>query len=316
MYDVFDGDRALVLDGGLSTELERRGHDISGQLWSARLLLDAPDAVVDVHRAFLDAGADIVTTASYQASPQGFARAGIDADLGEQLIRRSVELARRAVTESGRAATDAGSGRVALVAGSVGPYGAMLANGSEYTGDYGPDVDLAVLRAFHRPRLELLVEAGADLLAVETLPSLVEVEAVLAELDRLGHPAWVSLTTVTTPDGAVVTRRNEPAAAAFAQAGAVKAVRAVGVNCTEPAGVGAAVELAARESGLPAAVYPNSGEGWDAVARAWTPTPPTGGLLLGDVTGWVASGARVVGGCCRVGPEQIAAIASHLAPPT
>jgi homocysteine S-methyltransferase len=284
-------DRPLVLDGGLSTELERRGHDISGRLWSAQLLLDAPDAITTAHRAFLDAGADIITTASYQASPEGFARAGFDAATGLNLIRRSVTLAQRAVQESGRAA---------LVAGSVGPYGAMLADGSEYTGAY--DVGVPELRAFHRPRLELLAEAGVDLLAVETVPSLAEVEALLAELDRLGHPAWLSLTSSGSE-----TRRGEPVAEAFAMAKSVPSVIAVGANCTEPAGIGATVALAVEASGKPGVVYPNSGEGWDALNRVWTPAS-TKGSLIGDVSGWVAAGARIIGGCCRVGPDQVRAI--------
>ncbi|MBT0772609.1 homocysteine S-methyltransferase [Kineosporia sp. J2-2] len=294
MSDVLSGGRVLVLDGGLSTELESRGHDISGRLWSAQLLMDAPDAVVAAHRAYLDAGADIVTTASYQASPEGFARAGVDLATGSGLIRQSVLLALRAVEESGRPA---------LIAGSVGPYGAMLADGSEYTGDYG-DVGVDELRAFHRPRLELLAEAGVDLIAAETVPSLAEVEALLAELDRLGHPAWISLTTVGSR-----TRRGEPAAEAFALAASVPSVIAVGVNCTSPVGIGETVAVAHEASGKPVAVYPNSGEGWDAGRRAWTPAPPSQGLLLGDVDGWVTSGAQIVGGCCRVGPEQIRAIA-------
>ncbi|GLY27076.1 homocysteine S-methyltransferase [Kineosporia sp. NBRC 101731] len=295
MIDLMD--RPLVLDGGLSTELESRGHDISGTLWSAQLLLDAPDAVVDAHRAFLDAGADIVTTASYQASAEGFSRAGIPFATGQELIRRSVELARRAVEESGREA---------LVAGSVGPYGAMLANGAEYTGDYG-SVGVDELRDFHRPRLELLAEAGVDVLAVETIPSLAEVEALLAELDRLGHPAWLSLTT----DG-LLTRRGEPAGEAFSMATSVSSVIAVGVNCTDPSGVGLAVDLAVEFGGKPGVVYPNSGEGWDAVHRAWLPASQ--GLLLGDVDGWLRSGARIVGGCCRVTPDQIRSIADVVRP--
>ncbi len=253
--------------------------------------------MVEAHRAFLDAGADIITTASYQASPEGFARAGFDAATAAELIRLSVQLAQQAIEASGRPA---------LIAGSVGPYGAMLANGAEYTGDYG-SVTLADLRAFHRPRLEMLAEAGVDVLAVETVPSLLEVEALLAELDRLNHPVWLSLTT----DG-VRTRRGEPAETAFSMAKSVPAVVAVGANCTDPAGVGAAVKVATDASGKAGVVYPNSGEGWDAVARAWTPAAASQGLLIGDVDGWVASGARIIGGCCRVGPEQIAAVAAAL----
>lgn len=264
----------LVLDGGLSTELEQRGHDISGRLWSAQLLLDSPAAIVQAHRAFLDAGADIITTASYQASPEGFARAGFSAATAAELIRRSVELAQQAVHESGGKA---------LIAGSVGPYGAMLADGSEYTGAY--EVGLAELREFHRPRLELLAEAGVDVLAVETVPSLIEVEALLAELDRLGHPAWLSLTT-----SGLKTRRGEPAAEAFALTKSVSSVVAVGVNCTEPAGISAVIALAAEASGKPVVVYPNSGEGWDAEQRAWT---PAANGEIEDVGDWVGAGARV-----------------------
>jgi len=295
----------LVLDGGLSTELENRGQDISGRLWSARLLDDAPEAVVDVHSAFLRAGAQVITTASYQATPEGFARAGFEAAHGEALLRRSVELARRAVDLDARAA---------WVAGSVGPYGALLANGSEYTGDYGPDVDLQRLRDFHRPRLEILAEAGVDVLAAETVPSRLEVEALLLELTALGHPAWLSLTVTTDADGMVRTRRGEPAAEAFALAADVDAIIAVGVNCTEPAGLTTAIEVAAKSSGKPVISYPNSGEGWDAAARTWTGRPTAdSGFGESAVSDWLDAGARMIGGCCRVGPDVIADLARQLA---
>lgn len=286
-------ERPLVLDGGLATELERRGHDLSGGLWSARLLSAAPEAIREVHLAFLQAGADVVTTASYQASPEGFAAHGIGPAEGLGLIRRSVTLAREAVAEHG-------SG---WVAGSVGPYGAMLADGSEYTGDYGPDVGLAALRAFHRPRIAALAEAGVDVLAAETVPSLVEAEALALELEAAGVPAWLSLTTVTE-GGAVRTRRGEPARPAFALAADVAAIVAVGVNCTEPAGLADAVREAGEASGGPAVVYPNSGERYDVPRRAWVgdPQPLRTRELLG-------AGARLIGGCCRVTPEQIAGVA-------
>jgi homocysteine S-methyltransferase len=295
----------VVLDGGLSAELEQRGYDISGQLWTARLLIDAPDAIVAVHSAFLEAGAQVLTTGSYQASLEGFALSGIDRNAGELLLRRSVFLAQRA-----RNAADADD--TAWVAGSVGPFGAMLADGSEYTGDYG-DVDLSQLREFHRPRLTILAEAGVDVLAVETLPSLVETEALVTELDLLGHPSWVSLTTTTGPDGIVRTRRGEPAEEAFALTRDVDSIIAVGVNCTEPAGMAAAVAVAHEASGKPVVAYPNSGEGWDADARAWTGLTPSS-FDQNDVRAWLAAGARMIGGCCRVGPDVIRELSHHLAP--
>jgi homocysteine S-methyltransferase len=285
----------VVLDGGLSTELEARGHDVSSALWSARLLRDDPEAIVAAHAAFAAAGAQVATTASYQATFDGFAAAGMDRAETARLITSSVALARRGAPEG-------------WVAGSVGPYGAMLADGSEYTGGYLDDVDVADLRAFHRPRMELLAEAGADVLACETVPAAAEAEALLAEAGALGVLIWLSLTTVTGDDGVVRTRRGEPAADVFAMTDGVDAVVAVGVNCTDPAGIGPAIEAAAR-SGKPVVVYPNSGEAWDAVGRRWTGSP---GIAPDAVPRWIEAGARLIGGCCRVRPQHIAAIATAL----
>src|SRR3954468_13307867 len=227
----------VVLDGGLATELEARGHDIGSALWSARLLRDDPAALVSAHAAFAAAGAQVATTASYQATIGGFAAAGVDAAEARRLIASSVALAREGQ----------GGG---WVAGSVGPYGAMLADGSEYTGAYVADVSIARLREFHRPRMALLAEAGADVLACETVPAAAEAEALVAEADALGVPVWLSLTTVVERDGVVRTRRGESAEAVFRLAAGVDAVVAVGVNCVDPAGVVAAVR-AAGVAGLP-----------------------------------------------------------------
>jgi homocysteine S-methyltransferase len=286
----------VVLDGGLSTELEAQGADVSSALWSARLLRDDPAAIVAAHAAFAAAGAQVATTASYQATIDGFGAAGVDAGEARRLIASSVALARECQGDG-------------WVAGSVGPYGAMLADGSEYTGAYVEEVGVARLRAFHRPRMDVLAEAGADVLACETVPAAVEAEALIAEADALGVPVWLSLTTVTDADGVVRTRRGERAADVFALAAGVDAVIAVGVNCTDPTGVLPAVEAAAR-SGKPVVVYPNSGEGWDAVGRHWTGTP---GVSPDDVPRWVAAGARLVGGCCRVRPQHVREIAAALA---
>lgn len=294
----------VVLDGGMATELERRGHDLTTELWSARLLRDDPTAIAAVHAAYAGAGAQVVTTASYQATFEGFARAGIDARTTERLLRWSVELARRGAPD-------------AWVAGSVGPFGALLADGSEYTGAYtdpawtghaGGGLSVDELRRFHRRRMQVLAEAGADVLACETVPAAAEAEALVAEAQSLGVPIWLSLTTVVDDEGVVRTRRGEPAADVFAMAAGVDEVLAVGVNCTYPSGVLAAVEAAAA-SGKPVVVYPNSGEGWDAAGRRWTGEPLR---ATADVPRWVAAGARLVGGCCRIGPDQIREIAAAL----
>ncbi|MGY1836878.1 homocysteine S-methyltransferase [Blastococcus sp. SYSU DS0510] len=285
----------VVLDGGLSTELEARGHDVSSALWSARLLRDDPGAVVAAHAAFAAAGAQVATTASYQATVEGFAATGADAAEARRLIASSVALARE------------GQGQ-GWVAGSVGPYGAMLADGSEYTGAYVAEVGVAALRAFHRPRMAVLAEAGADVLACETVPAAAEAEALLLEAQALGVPVWLSLTTVVDEHGVPRTRRGEPAADVFAMADGVDEVIAVGVNCTAPDAVLPAVRAAAA-SGKPVAAYPNSGESWDAVARRWTGTP---GIAPDAVREWLPAGVRLVGGCCRVRPAAVAALVATI----
>jgi homocysteine S-methyltransferase len=279
-----------VLDGGLATELEAQGADLSDELWSARVLAEEPGRIVAAHAAFVAAGAEIAITSSYQASFEGFARAGLSRDDAAALMRRSVALAR-----------EAGAPRVAA---SVGPYGAMLADGSEYTGRYG--LTVAELRAFHRPRLAELVAAEPDLLAVETIPCLAEVEAICAELDGLGVPAWVSLSCAAGTTAAGTTAAGEPLADAFAIADSCPAVIATGVNCVAPPVVAAALRVARGVTAKPLVAYPNSGEVWDAARRRWTGSPE---LAAQDVRDWIGLGARYVGGCCRVRPAQITTIA-------
>ena len=283
----------LLSDGGLATELEARGHDLSDDLWSARLLDEAPEEIVAVHEAFFRAGAQVATTASYQASFEGFARRGIDRAEAERLMRRSVELAKSARDESSPAA---------WVAASVGPYGAMLAHGEEYIGRYG--LSVAELMAWHRPRLEVLIDAGPDVLALETIPDSDEAQALVELVRELRAPAWLSYTI----DGQR-TRAGQPLEEAFAVAADVPEIVAVGVNCCAPADVPGAVTTARRVTGKPVIVYPNSGEVWDGVNRTWAGTP---GLDAGLAIDWVSAGARIVGGCCRVRPDDIAAMAAAL----
>jgi homocysteine S-methyltransferase len=285
----------VVLDGGLSTELEAHGHDVSSALWSARLLRDDPAAIVEAHAAFAAAGAQVATTASYQATFEGFTAAGIDRREAERLMELSVILAREVQGDG-------------WVAGSVGPYGAMLADGSEYTGAYADELGIAALRAFHRPRMEILAGAGADVLACETVPAAAEAGALVAEAVSVGMPIWLSLTTVLDDEGIPRTRRGESAADVYALVAGVPEVIAVGVNCTSPAAIGPTI-AAASAAGKPIVVYPNSGESWDATDRRWTGSP---GISPDDVPAWVAAGARLVGGCCRVGPADIETLAVTL----
>ncbi|OBG02926.1 homocysteine S-methyltransferase [Mycolicibacter sinensis] len=283
-------DTVLVADGGLATELEARGADLADPLWSARLLLDAPDAIAAVHAAFFTAGAQIATTASYQASFAGLAARGVDQRGALALLRRSVELAR----EAGGAA----SGH--WVAASIGPYGAARADGSEYVGRYG--LSVAELAAWHRPRLEVLAAAGADVLALETVPDIDEAEALVGLVREAQVPAWLSYTI----DG-TATRAGQPLTDAFAVAAGVPQIVAVGVNCCAPADVLPAIEIARRVTGKPVIAYPNSGERWGA--GGWAGPARFSPEL---VPRWVAAGARIVGGCCRVRPADIAAMTALL----
>jgi homocysteine S-methyltransferase len=284
---------ALIADGGLATELEARGHDLSDALWSARLLVDAPQEITAVHAAFFRAGAMIATTASYQASFDSFGASGLSRDDTVRVLRRSVELAQDARDEVGVAGQ---------VAASVGPYGAALADGSEYRGRYG--LSVAQLQDWHRPRLEVLADAGADVLALETIPDVDEAEALVNLVRSLGVPAWLSYTI----DGAR-TRAGQPLADAFAVAAGIAEIVSVGVNCCAPGDVLPAIGPA-RETGKPVIVYPNSGEYWDRAGHAWVGPSRFSPQLAVE---WVAAGARVVGGCCRVRPADIAELAAALA---
>jgi homocysteine S-methyltransferase len=296
-------DTVLVADGGLATELEARGHDLSDALWSARMLVDAPQEITAVHSAFFRAGAMIATTAGYQASFDAFAARGVGRDQTVRLLQRSVELAAQARTEVGAAeAGRSGSSTTQRwIAASVGPYGAALADGSEYRGRYG--LSVAQLEAWHRPRLEVLADAGADVLALETIPDVDEAEALVNVVHSLGVPAWLSYTV----DG-MRTRAGQPLADAFAVAAGVPEIVAVGINCCAPADVLPAIETASA-TGKPVIVYPNSGERWDTARRTWVGPARFSPQLA---AGWVAAGARVVGGCCRVRPNDIAELAAVL----
>ncbi|WP_182887838.1 homocysteine S-methyltransferase [Microbispora sp. H10885] len=280
----------VVLDGGLATHLESLGCDLSDDLWSARLLADDPGVIRRAHLDYFRAGADVATTASYQASVPGFVRHGMSPREARDLIRLSVTLAVQARDEAGHG----------LVAASVGPYGAYLANGAEYTGDY--DLDEDGLVEWHRERFGILAGAGADLLACETIPSGAEARALARLLRETPYVrAWVAF---SCRDGEHVSD-GTPFEECRAIFDGLPQVVAVGVNCTAPRFVPDLVKRGAT------VVYPNSGERWDAVNRRW--------LGLADpvefgraAAGWVSLGARHVGGCCRTTPAHIREIRSHL----
>lgn len=294
----------LIVDGAMATELEKRGADLNDPLWSAKVLLENPGAIEAVHFDYFLAGADVAITASYQASFEGYARRGLDRAATAALLRRSVELARNARERF--MASDSSQGRVRpLVAASVGPYGAYLADGSEYRGDYGLNVDKLV--AWHRPRFAVLAESGADLLACETIPTLVEGEALARLLDEYRIPGWLSF---SCKDGAHL-HHGESIREAAALAEATECVVAMGVNCTAPRYVEELLEDAGQVTSKPLVCYPNSGEVWDGANHCWL--PGTGVTEFGEPAYlWANAGAKLIGGCCRTGPEEIRAIRAAL----
>lgn len=298
--------RCVVLDGGLGLEAEQCGVEIKGDpLWSARLLHSDPGLLKSVHRSFLDAGADVITTASYQASPEGLSHhLSVSHEDALHLIGQSVAIAKQARTEYMREkAVGPEAPPLPLIAGSIGPYGACLNDMSEYTGDYVDTMTTEQLEAWHRPRMSELLRAGADLLAIETIPAVKEAVALVHLLGEFPNArAWLSF---TCRDGQH-TCHGEPFAEATCTVASCPQVLAVGVNCCRPAFVGPLLNSMHGVTGKPFVVYPNLGEDWKERVG------PDGERenFVGEIPKWVELGARLVGGCCHVGPKDIAEI-SH-----
>lgn len=296
-------DRTIVLDGALATELERRGCDLADSLWSAKVLVEQPELIEAVHRDYFDVGARCAITASYQATPAAYAARGIDEPEALEHIARSVRLAAAAL-ESAQAVDPDGPRR--FVAGSVGPYGAFLADGSEYRGDY--ELTRAEFLGFHRPRASALVAAGAELLAFETIPKLGEALALAELADELEVPAWYSFTLRDGGHLSDGTPLAEVARAFDGRAGIV----AIGVNCVPMELVAPALEVLAAQTDLDLVAYPNSGEVYDARSKRWGPGDGTPATLAGWAPRWRELGARLIGGCCRTTPADIAGLVAAL----
>ncbi len=291
----------VILDGGLATELEKRGYDLNDRLWSARLLDSNPEAIADVHRTYLQAGADCIITASYQASIPGFLMAGYSKKEAISLLERSVEIACKVRDEFA-------SGMVAqhqerlfpLVAASIGPYGAYLADGSEYRGKY--PVSAVDLYAFHEERLTILAGTPADLLACETIPGYQEAEVLRDLISKFpGHFFWVSFSCRDehhiydgTPVGRVVSLFTD-----------CPQVLAIGVNCTAPKFISDLIgEINLTRSKKEMIIYPNSGESYNAKSKKWIGESDPYNFAM-KAKEWFNNGARLIGGCCRTGPEHI-----------
>ena len=291
-----------MLDGGLATAMESRGADLDDDLWSAKMLIDAPEMIRQVHADFLKAGADIIATASYQASFKGFAQAGYGHGQAESLMRLSVDLALLA-REAFWAHDENRRKRMRpLVAASIGPYGACLHDGSEYHGNYGLEKDALI--EFHRPRMQVLADTDADLFAFETIPSLLEAEALLELMQEFPEKcAWLSFSCRNGKD----VSHGERFSACVALADNSEQIVGVGLNCTAPE---YATDLLKSAVGIstPLVVYPNSGEQWNPDGNQWT-GEQCATMPLED---WYDTGARLIGGCCRTSIDEIASMRTRL----
>ncbi|KAM4739551.1 homocysteine S-methyltransferase [Anableps anableps] len=292
----------LILDGGLATELEAQGAELQGDpLWSARLLHTNPQAIKETHYRFLLSGADVITTATYQASIQGFiSHLAVSSEEARELLMSGVHLAKETVK------TFNSGERSLLVAGSVGPYGTFLHDGSEYTGAYAQGMSVEELKLWHKAQVECLAAAGADLIAFETIPSIKEAQAVVELLREFPDcNAWLSLSCKDEKhisdgspfrDAVQITCRSPQ-------------LLAVGVNCCHPAVVAPLLDSAGAALGpdMSWVVYPNSGEEWDTEHR-WQKSEQTAGWTPELSHTWMKQGAALLGGCCRIGPSHIAAL--------
>ncbi len=291
----------------MASELERRGCNLNDALWSARVLIEQPQLIRDVHYDYFMAGADVATTASYQASFPGFAKRGLSEEESARLMRLSIELA-QAARDAFWADEQHRVGRIKpLVAASVGPYGAMLADGSEYRGNYG--LSEQQLMDFHRPRIAALLVAGPDLLACETIPCQVEAVAIARLLQQeFPHAAaWISF---SCRDDANLSE-GTPLAEAIAALEPFQQVVAVGVNCTAPRHIAPLLQAAAKASGKRLLTYPNSGEAYDPVTKTWHGSSDPQAFAEA-ARQWRAAGASCIGGCCRTTPEDIRALSAWL----
>jgi homocysteine S-methyltransferase len=296
----------LILDGGLATDLENRGHDLNHPLWSARLLLNQPDEIVAVHRAYMDSGSDCIISSSYQATISGFVSEGLSVKSAKNLIKKTVAIAQEARDDFLNKTADKGRLRP-VIAASIGPYGAYLANGAEYRGDY--KLTSKMIKEFHLPRWELLTQTAADLFACETIPNIREAE-VLNELlyNTPDLQAWMSF---SCNDGGHISD-GTPIEECVSLLKGNEQLIAIGINCTAPAYVLSLIKKIARcETNKKIIVYPNSGERFNPGTKRWDGVRSTDDFSNLAIE-WFRAGACIIGGCCRTGPDHISAIRNKL----
>ena len=305
--DLLDKQEIIILDGALGTELESRGYDVSGKLWSAQYLLDQPQIIQDVHESYVRAGSDIITTSSYQASIPAFIEAGLAPEKAYDLLKETVFLAQKAIENVWQELSPEEQKQrpYPLIAGSVGPYAAYLADGSEYTGDY--QLSEGEFQEFHRPRIQALLEVGCDLLAIETIPNGAEAAAILRLLAEEFPQAEAYLSFVAQSENAISDGTKIEELGNLAQES--PQVLAVGFNCTAPHLIAPLLDGLGQVCNKPFLTYPNSGETYNGLTKTWHDDPEQERSLLENSKLWQNQGVRLFGGCCRTRPEDIAQLA-------
>ena len=290
----------MIIDGALASELQRRGCDLNDSLWSAKVLIEQPELIQQVHYDYFKAGADCAITASYQATPMGFAQKGIELEESIKLIKTSVKLAQQAKMQY---LNDIKEDKALLIAGSVGPYGAYLANGSEYTGDY--QLSESEFIAFHKDRVTALIDAGVDILACETMPSFLEIKALVKLIQQFPMVnCWFSLTLKDQQhisDGTPLTEVIE-------YLNSIEQIVSVGINCIALEKVTPALEVLSKLTSKPLIVYPNSGEEYDPTTKQWHKNHHHNCTFANQLDTWIKLGAKLIGGCCQTTPEDIVEI--------
>lgn len=297
---ILEQKKHMIIDGALASELQRRGCDLNDSLWSAKVLIEQPELIQQVHYDYFKAGADCAITASYQATPMGFAQKGIELEESIKLIKTSVKLAQQAKMQY---LNDIKQDKALLIAGSVGPYGAYLANGSEYTGDY--QLSESEFIAFHKDRVTALIDAGVDILACETMPSFLEIKALVKLIQQFPMVnCWFSLTLKDQQhisDGTPLTEVIE-------HLNSIEQIVSVGINCIALEKVTPALEVLSKLTSKPLIVYPNSGEQYDPTTKQWHKNHHHNCTFANQLDTWIKLGAKLIGGCCQTTPEDIVEI--------
>ena len=297
---ILEQKKHMIIDGALASELQRRGCDLNDSLWSAKVLIEQPELIQQVHYDYFKAGADCAITASYQATPMGFAQKGIELEESIKLIKTSVKLAQQAKMQY---LNDIKQDKALLIAGSVGPYGAYLANGSEYTGDY--QLSESEFIAFHKDRVTALIDAGVDILACETMPSFSEIKALAKLIQQFPMVnCWFSLTLKDQQhisDGTPLTEVIE-------YLNSIEQIVSVGINCIALEKVTPALEVLSKLTSKPLIVYPNSGEQYDPTTKQWHKNHHHNCTFANQLDTWIKLGAKLIGGCCQTTPEDIVEI--------